>query len=140
VATSDADPEELLRRLDAYWYFVQTPEARRVLEDIHASFAPVRNTERAADARWLLCHTDFIHFDAAGDTNAACRITFDGLSSDTFQDLVVETALVARGYFGVDEARHEARKVIVLEGRFDIVGLEQYVRAWWLERLRQEAT
>ena len=140
MAFSDADSKELRRRLDAYWYFVQTPEAVRVLEEIHASYPPERdNTDRAADARWLLCHTDFIRFDAVGDTNAACSITFDDISSHTFEDLVIETVLVARGYFGVDEARHDAREVIVLEGRCDIVGLEQYVRAWWAERLRQEA-
>jgi hypothetical protein len=140
VAVSDGDPEELRRRLDAYWYFVQTPETVRVLEEIHASYAPVRdNPDRAADARWLLCHSDFMRVEAIDDTGAACRITFDGISSDTFQDLVIGTVRVARIYLGVCDSRHEARDVIVLEGRFDIVGLEQYLRAWWMERLRQEA-
>jgi hypothetical protein len=139
MATSRASPEELRRRLDAYWHFVQTPEAIRVLEEIHASCPPVRNNnDRAADARWLSCHTDFMRVEATGDNDSVCTIIFDSVSSDTFQDLVIETVQVARSYFGVDDARHDAPDLIVLEGRFDTVALEQYVRAWWAERLRQE--
>ena len=140
VDFAGADPEELRRRLEEYWHFVQTPEAARVLDEIHASLASKPNvTDRTTDARWLLSHADFMRVEAIGGSGRAYGITFNGLAAQTFQDLVIETTLVARGYPGVSDARHKRREPITLEGRFDASGLEQYLRAWWLERLRQEA-